>query len=109
MDKTKIINLTSHTINELITGKSFPTSNMEARVGTKQQVSCKRLGIPVYATLFGEITGLPDPMDDTFYIVSAMVLNASNRTDIMAPGNVRRDEKDKVIGCRGFRLNQSKN
>ena len=106
MDKTKIINLTAHTINETTTGKSFPPSGIVARIHTEQVVACNRLDIPVYTTLFGAIAGLPEPKRNTFYIVSAMVLNGSERTDIMAPGNVKRDESQKIIGCQGFRLNQ---
>lgn len=106
MDKTKIINLTAHTINETTTGKSFPPSGIIARVQTKQAVVCNRLDIPVFTTLFGTLEGLPEPKEDTFYIVSAIVLNVSNRVDIMAPGSLKRDENGQAVGCHGFRVNE---
>ncbi len=102
----QIINLCPHTINETTTGRSFPPSGQIARVNAVQSEVCKRNGIPVYYTTFGEISGLPDKQPDTFYIVSAIVLNATDRTDVMAPGNIRRDEDKQPIGCQGFRLNQ---
>lgn len=101
-----IINLTQHIINETTTGRSFTPSGQIARVDSAQAEVCRRDGIPVYHTTFGKISGLPDPKLDTFYIVSAIVLNATDRTDIMAPGNLRRDENGQPIGCQGFRLNQ---
>ena len=42
---------------------------------------------------YGDIEGLPDPEPDTLYIVSAMVLAASDRTDLIAPATGHPDCK----------------
>ena len=34
---------------------------------------------------FGKVEDLPEPAKDTYYIVSALVLGASNRIDLVAP------------------------
>lgn len=100
-----IINLTAHTIDEVTTGQSYPTSGVIARV--KQVTITKGYfdKIPLYSTTFGAIEGLPDPQKDTIYIVSALALNAvpSHRTDVVAPGNIMRNEHGQPLGCVGFR------
>ena len=35
--------------------------------------------------IFGDVQGLPEQQENTLLIVSAMVLSASNRTDLVAP------------------------
>lgn len=101
----KFINLTSHTINEVSTGKIFPTSGRVARVKSSTQKVQEHVGIPLFKSEFGEIEGLPDPQPNTMYIVSALALKAIfDRTDVVAPGNLQRDENGQPIGCFGFRL-----
>lgn len=39
----------------------------------------------ICTVVYGEISGLPEPQDGVLLIVSAMVLAASNRTDLVAP------------------------
>lgn len=39
----------------------------------------------VCTVVYGEVSGLPEPQDGVLLIVSAMVLAASNRTDLVAP------------------------
>lgn len=58
---------------------------------------------------FGEVTGLPEPADNTLYIVSALVLTAAKaqgRTDIVAPATGHpecvRDEKGFIKSVPGF-------
>ena len=101
----QIINLTPHTINETTTGTSFKPSGIVARVATKQiQVDTIPNNIPVYETTFGEVVGVPDEQENVMYIVSAMCLNAmANREDLIAPGNLKRDENGQPVGCMGFR------
>ena len=39
----------------------------------------------VCTVVYGEVSGLPEPQDGVLFIVSAMVLAASSRTDLVAP------------------------
>ena len=41
--------------------------------------------------VFGEVQGLPEAEDGTFLIVSALVLSASDRNDLVAPATGHKD------------------
>lgn len=101
----QIINLTSHTLNEITSGKNIAPSGIVARVNQSNVKSAEYDGIPIYTTTFGDLEGLPEPVEGTIYVVSAMALNAvdDSRTDVVAPGFLKRDEKGNPIGCVGFR------
>ena len=101
----KFINLTSHTINETTTGLEIPRSGIVARVKQSTTKAAKHAGVPIYTSVFGEVEGLPAPQEDVIYILSALTLNAvsEDRTDVVAPGNLQRDERGQPIGCMGFR------
>ena len=55
---------------------------------------------------FGDVEGLPEPKEDTIYVVSALVLAASNRKDLVAPATGHpacvRDEKGLIKSVPGF-------
>lgn len=58
--------------------------------------------IPVRRVSFGEIVGLPPEGEDVL-IVSAVVKAAlPERRDLYTPGELVRDEKGNVIGCKGL-------
>lgn len=101
----KIVNLTAHTINEVTTGNSYPASGIVARVKSSTTKVGQHGGCPIYVSEFSDIEGLPEPVENVVYIVSALALNAvpAHRTDVVAPGNLQRDEKGQPIGCVGFR------
>ena len=102
----KIVNLTAHTINEVTSGKEFPPSGKIARVKASTTTVGYVNDIPIYQSIFGEVEGLPPKQKNTFYIVSALVLNAlsDDRTDVVAPGNLQRNEHGQPVGCCGFRI-----
>lgn len=99
----KIINLTPHAITEVTTGKVFPASGAVARVSSNSFPMGEIGGCPLFETEFSDVTGLPDPVDGTYYLVSSIVLDASARPDLIAPGELVRDDKGNPIGCKGFR------
>ena len=101
----KLINLTKHPINEVTTGITIERSGRVARVKQSTYKVAEHAGVPIYATRFTGVEGIPEPQPDTIYIVSALVLNATNRKDVVAPGNVQRDQNGDRIGCVGFRQN----
>ncbi len=101
----KFVNLTPHSLYEVTTGTTIPTSGIIARVKSSTVIAGKHAGIPIYATEFGELEGLPEPVEGTMYVVSSLALNAvpAHRRDVVAPGNLVRDEAGQPIGCTGFR------
>ena len=63
------------------------------------------LRIPVSRAEFGDVVGLPEPTVGIVYVVSGMVLDAvgKDRTDLLAPGELRRAPDGQILGCIGFR------
>ena len=101
----KFINLTGHPVTDTNTNKTFDPKGL---VRT-DNISTKRYranGIPVFSTSTSQLDPLPDPEQGVAYIVSNLYLNTCpERTDVVAPGKVVRDEIGKPIACRGFRCN----
>lgn len=59
--------------------------------------------IPLTRQTFGAVTGLPDPEEGTWFLVSRMVAVAvPERHDLLIPGPLVRDDKGVVTGCRGL-------
>ena len=59
-------------------------------------------GFPLFFYQFSS-AHLPDEIDDTIYVVSAMVANAyPERTDFVMVAKTVRDENGRIIGCEGF-------
>lgn len=104
----KFINLTSHTIHELTTGQVIPASGIVARVKSSTVKVAEHASAPIYISTFGKVEGLPEPEPDTIYIVSALTLNQipSDRSDVVAPGNLQKTPEGSIMGCIGFRVNQ---
>ena len=104
-----VINLTPHAITlRTDAGETtFPPSDTIARVqqetvGTGKTVA----GFPVYTSQFGNVI-MPEPVEDTYYIVSAMVLTAlaGTRSDVVAPrtdATAIRNEAGHIIAVTGW-------
>lgn len=59
--------------------------------------------IPLGAMTYGQVTGLPDPVEGTWYIVSQMVAAAApDRDDLVFPAQMMRNEVGQIIGCRAL-------
>ena len=101
------INLTPHRINEVETGRSFEPSGEVARVAVTMEPAGDIDNVPVFHASYGEVENLPGPAEGTTYIVSGLVLAAiDGRTDVVAPGDLVRDDAGKPVGCRGFKLGE---
>ncbi len=60
-------------------------------------------GIPLIRTIWGHVEGLPDSQEDVFYIVSQLVKDRlPDRTDLLVPADIVRNEKGQIIGCKSF-------
>ena len=107
---TSVINLTPHEIILLVGDieHRFPPSGNLCKVSTAQVDTGRKIsGGKVFQVTAGEVTGLPQPVADTYYLVSAMAgsVLCKHRPDVLCPdtgeGAVR-NEKGQIIATKGF-------
>jgi hypothetical protein len=106
----EVVNLTPHAISvadsEGNVVMTLPPSGHVARVATSQEVVWELVGRPVTRTVFGEVTGIPEPVEGTVYLVSTLVAQAARRSDVVSPDTgptaVRKDGQ--VVAVRGFQV-----
>ena len=103
---TNISNTTPHAINVIGENNiTFEPSGILIRLTTKIEVVGEINGIPLSKTVFGEPIGLPEFQDGTYYIVSQLVKSAlPNRSDLLVPAEMVRDEKGQILGCKSLGL-----
>lgn len=110
----KIINLTPHSVNVIRDDNSvaitIEASGNVARcsqtINIVDTIDLNNVTIPVSSSSYGEVVDLPAPQDDTYYIVSRLVMSACpNRQDLLVPNDLVRDEAGRVIGCRSLANN----
>lgn len=97
----EFINFTPHAI-KLNDGRVFESKGV-ARVSS-QHTDFDKDGI---ATIqFGDVSGLPDPVEGVTYIVSALVAAAAKRTDVVSPAtghpDTVRNDKGHIVSVPGF-------
>lgn len=106
-DVKNVLNYTPHEI--IIVGQDgqevarFPSAGL-ARCQVTRELCGSINGISLNETRFGKVEGLPEPAEDTVYIVSALVAQAckSKRDDVIVPDDTVRDDKGIIVGCRAF-------
>lgn len=111
--KCKIVNCTPHPVCFVSAGttETFPPSGHVPRVEETARpfAVASGIGYPTVAVerRGNEVSDLPDPENGTWLLVSRMVFDAaSNRTDLLVPHDVVRDEDGRIIGCRSFLVRQ---
>ena len=106
-----IINLTPHAVVVQMPSYdtvTFPPSGELARVETTRvRISPHGVPVPVFKTDWGEVTGLPDPVEGTIYIVSTLVAQqVPMRGDVFSPdtspSGAIRDESGRVVAVTGL-------
>lgn len=103
----RLINLTPHAVN-LIASEAItlPPSGVVARCAVERTqvgtIEVDGIEIPVNKTSFGEVTGLPKPVEGIIYIVSALVAQAAKRDDVLMVDDTVRDEQGRIIGARAL-------
>ena len=106
-----IINLTPHAITIIGENKNLviEPSGIVTRIGSYTKtvglLIAENQGpfeIPITVTKYDEVENLPEPVNDTIYIVSAMVANAIKRHDLYIPNENVRDDKGRIIGCKSL-------
>lgn len=108
----KIVNLTPHDINFIGEGNevvlTIPSSGVARASSTRYQTGTVTpegtdLVISLNRTIFGKVENLPDPQEDTIYIVSALTAQAvPERYDLYITDDAVRDENGRIIGCRAL-------
>lgn len=106
----KLINCTPHDINVMDDDNNIiltiPTSGTLIRVSQSTipdgSMNVNGVEIPVTSNTYGDVVGLPPQQDDVILIVSAMVANASNRSDLALVNESVRDDKGRIIGCKSL-------
>ena len=85
----RYINLTPHDVSVQTEGcfSTFSASGVIARVESRHVISSKYDEIPLFSVEYGDVYGLPEPEEGTLYIVSLLVMQASSRTDLVAPAS----------------------
>ena len=107
MNNLKLVNCTPHTVKLV---NDFGILEMPsvgvARVSSTQEEIGRVIGVPLVRATFGAVTGLPEPVEGTLYIVSALVRAAlPGRADLASPGDLVRDEAGNVIGAKSLIVN----
>ena len=108
----RIINLTPHAIVVDANGTvaTFEASGAVARVTTTQSNHSVVCGIPVVATVYGDVDFGCDIAEDNCYIVSAMVLSAIKELQIegsfVAPNTSKatRNELGHIVSVPSFKV-----
>lgn len=104
----RIINLTPHTVNivdaEGNALRNFVSEGI-ARAAQTSVVVGELEGIELVKTTFGAPVDLPDPKDDTYYIVSLATATAARdhgRTvaDLLLTSDPVRDSEGRIVGCK---------
>ena len=98
----KFVNLTPHAIN-LNDGTVIEPSGEIARVSSSFSEFDVR---GICAQVFGEVENLPEPENGVLYVVSGLVLSATDRIDVVAPAtghpDTVRNEKGHIVSVPGF-------
>jgi len=111
----EIINCTPHPIKVRNSDGSeitFEPSGILPRVSTEEHEAEPIEGIACVTQSQGKVSGLPEMAEDTFFIVSAMVFNASQRRDLIAPDTGKgaiRDEQGRILAVTRFIRREGKN
>lgn len=107
---SKLINLTPHSITivgadgaEIMT---LPSAG-NARLGENKIVDDTVITddgvVPTGTISYATGKDIPEPQDDTFYIVSTLTaLGVSGREDFLSPADFVRDENGRIFGCRAL-------
>ena len=83
----------------------LPPSGEVARLSTTSVDVGTLLGAPIKKTVYGEVSGVPDPQEGVVYLVSALVAQATKREDVVAPDtgpSAVRNADGQVVAVRGF-------
>ena len=100
----QFVNLTPHAIH--LPGLTVEPSGAVARCKESTIVVGHFGGVDLTVKEYGQVEGLPEPKENTMYIVSMLVrLGCPDRRDIASPGDLVRDDKGQIIGAKNLAVN----
>lgn len=106
----RIVNLTPHEVKIVDGGNNvvavFPSDGV-ARVCQYDVLVDEIDSIPVVKTEFGEVLGLPEPAEDTVFIVSRITVEVAraqglSTDDLLVTSGAVRDDQGRIVGCRAL-------
>lgn len=100
------VNLTPHVVT-LVDGEgevllAIEPEETAARCAVLREIAFTADGVQVNRSVFGEIQGLPEPVEGTWYIVSRIVAEAAQRQDLLIPDETVRNSEGQIVGCKSF-------
>jgi hypothetical protein len=104
----QVVNLTPHPIRVVDELGNFvaeyPPSGKVARCSISQEVVGSVGGVPLRRSVVGEVQGIPAPAEDTMYVVSTLVAQSAQRSDVISPdtGPTAVRENGQVVAVRAF-------
>ena len=111
-EDAEFINLTPHDIH--IMGyddeeiENITASGTIARVAIEEVSLYYISGVQIKLQIPQQPIDVPLPRNNTFYIVSTLVrLALPKRIDLLSPGDMVRDEKGRILGCKSLVANDS--
>lgn len=99
------INLTPHEVQIIMENEvlAVPPSGTVARCEQSEELVGEIDGVRVTRLVMGELVGLPPASEGVTYIVSHIVLQAATqRHDLVKPGELVRNAAGDIIGCRSL-------
>lgn len=108
-----LVNMTPHAI-VFCDAAGNPLHTMEpsgslVRCSTERSVvgemSFNGISVPLAEVKLGSVNGLPEPVEGTFYVVSAIAgqaAKAAGRQDVLLVDDAVRDSAGRVVGCRAL-------
>ena len=120
VEVVEVVNLTPHSVVVMLGTDQvaeFPPSGQIARVDSSDTYQgemyanfpkgCNTVEVPVYTRTLGDPVGLPEPESGVVFIVSSIVLAATDdRSDLVAPdtgpNGAVRSEDGRIVGVRRF-------
>jgi len=106
----KLFNLCPHVVKVMLSEKDneiaiIPQSGMVARINKLPPDMEKHAGLSISREVYGEVYGIPDPIDNALFIVSGPVINMLNdsRNDVVAIGRQLRNDNGDSVSAMGLR------
>lgn len=100
-----LVNMTPHPLNIVQRDGKVLTvapSGWLPRCSSTEVVDGAIGSIDITRQTLGSVEGLPEAIPGAFYIVSRLVASAANRSDLLVPGSLIRDDQGRVVGCKGL-------
>jgi len=101
----KLVNLTPHTIS-LPNGTTIEPTGYVARANLHSHQLMEWQGVTFFSSELRSISNVPPPETETYYIVPVIVrVNMPERSDLISPTRLIRNNKGEVVGCGAFEVN----